>query len=312
MTRAILDRLLDAVPTVLLVLTLVFLALRILPGDPALAVLGENATAQQLADFRHRIGLDLPLWRQYLSFLATSLTFDFGQSFTSTFPVSTLVRTNLPYTVELTLASTLIGTVLAVPLGVLAAVRRGEAVDALARMFALVGYAVPDFFLAAVLLIVFALDLGWFPINGGGEGLADRMWHLALPAITLGLVKAAFVSRLTRGSLLEVLGQDYVRTARAKGLGERRVIYGHALRNALLPVVTGLGLSVLSTLSGSVAVELIFGRPGLGSMLIGAIETRDYPLVQAGVVVFALFVVAVNIVMDVLYVLIDPRIGSQA
>ena len=312
MTRAILNRVVDAVPTVLLVLTLVFVALRILPGDPALAVLGENATAQQLADFRHRIGLDAPLWLQYLRFLLTSLTFDFGQSFASTFSVATLVRTNLPYTVELTLASTLLGTVLAIPLGVVAAVRRGQAVDSLARVFSLVGYAVPDFFLAAILLIVFALDLGWFPINGGGAGFADRMWHLALPAVTLGLVKAAFVSRLTRGSLLEVVSKDYVRTARAKGATERQVIYGHALRNALLPVVTGLGLSVLSTLSGSVAVELIFGRPGLGSMLIGAIETRDYPVVQAGIVVFALFVVAVNMLMDVLYVLIDPRVGAAA
>ena len=298
-------------PTVLLVLTLVFVALRILPGDPALAVLGENATAQQLADFRHKIGLDLPLWRQYLDFLRTSLTFNFGQSFASPFPVAMLVKLNLPYTVELTIASTLIGTVIAVPLGVAAAVRRGTGIDSAARVFSLIGYAVPDFFLAAVLLIAFALELGWFPVNGGGAGLADRMWHLVLPALTLGLVKAAFLSRLTRGSVLEVVRKDYVRTARAKGAPERRVVYRHALRNALLPVVTGLGLSVLSTLSGSVAIELIFGRPGLGSMLIGAIETRDYPVVQAGIVVFALFVVGVNMAMDVVYVLLDPRVGAR-
>ena len=286
MTRALLGRVLDAAPTVLLVLTLEFVALRILPGDPALAVLGENATAAQLAEFRHRAGLDLPLWRQYLDFIGTSVTFDFGPSFSSAFPVAALVRLNLPYTVELTLAATLVGTVVALPLGVAAAVRRGRAVDGAARVFSLVGYAVPDFVLAALLLIGFALDLGWFPINGGGEGFGDTLWHLALPAVTLGLVKAAFMSRLTRGAVLEVLGRDYLRTARAQGASERRVVWGHALRNALLPVVTGLGLSVLSTLSGSVAVELIFGRPGLGSMLIGAIETRDYPVVQAGVVVF--------------------------
>ena len=312
MIRAVGQRVLDAVPTVFLVLTLVFVALRILPGDPAIAVLGENATAQQLDAFRHKIGLDLPLWQQYLRFLLSSLTFSFGQSFSSTFPVAALVRLNLPYTVELTLAATLVGTVLALPMGVLAAVHRGRAIDSATRVFSLVGYAVPDFVLAAILLVVFALDLGWFPINGGGEGLAGTLRHLALPALTLGLVKAAFVSRLARGSLLEVLRKDYVRTARAKGLGERRVVYGHALRNALLPVVTGLGLSVLSTLSGSVAVELIFGRPGLGSMLIGAIETRDYPVVQAGIVVFALLVVGVNMLMDVLYVLIDPRVGAPA
>jgi len=312
MGRAIGRRAADAVPTLFLVLTLVFIAMRILPGDPALAVLGENATAEQLSAFRHRVGLDLPLWQQYLTFLLNSVTFSFGQSFTSSFTVGQLVRLNLPYTMELTMAATLIGTVLAVPLGVAAAVRRGRPVDAAARVFALMGYAVPDFFLGALLLIAFGLELGWFPINGGGEGPADQLWHLALPALALGLIKAAFVSRLTRSSVLEVIRKDYVRTARAKGAREQRVIYRHALRNALLPVVTGLGLSVLSTLSGSVAIELIFSRPGLGSMLIGAIEARDYPVIQAGIVVFALFVVIVNLAMDMLYVVIDPRVGSAA
>ncbi len=312
MWRAIVLRILDTIPTLLLVLTLVFIAMRILPGDPAVAVLGENASQAQLAAFRHRIGLDLPLWQQYLHFLLNSATFHFGQSFSSAFSVAQLVRLNLPYTVELTLAATVIGTVLAVPLGVMAAVGRGKPIDFTTRVFSLIGYAIPDFFLGAVLLVAFALDLGWFPINGGGSGVLDRLWHLVLPALALGLIKAAFVSRLTRSSLLEVSRKDYVRTARAKGASERRVIYRHALRNALLPVVTGLGLSILSTLSGSVAIELIFGRPGLGTMLIGAIEARDYPVIQAGIVVFALFVVLLNMVMDILYTLIDPRTGDAS
>ena len=303
-------RLLDAVPTLLLVLTLVFIAMRILPGDPALAVLGEHATQEQLAEFRRKIGLDLPIWQQYLSFLVNSATFNFGNSFANNFSVAQLVRLNLPYTVELTIAATIIGTVIAIPVGVASAVNRGKAIDSSSRIFSLVGYAVPDFFLGAVLLIVFALDFGWFPINGGGDGFVDRMWHLALPAFALGLIKAAFVSRLTRSSLLEVARKDYVRTARAKGASERRVVYRHALRNALLPVITGLGLSILSTLSGSVAIELIFGRPGLGSMLVGAIETRDYPVIQAGIVVFSLFVVLVNLGMDIIYTLVDPRVGE--
>ena len=252
----------------------------------------------------------MPLWHQYLDFLWNTVTFHTGQSFTSNFSVGQLVVLNLPHTIELTLAATVIGTVISIPLGVLAAVRRGRSADLASRLFSLVGYAVPDFFLGAILLIVFALDLGWFPINGGGEGLGDRLGHVALPALALGLIKAAFVSRLTRSSLLEVLGQDYVRTARAKGAREGRVVYRHALRNALLPVVTGLGLSILSTLSGSVAIELIFGRPGIGSMLINAIETRDYPVIQAGVTVFAVFVVGVNLIMDILYTIIDPRIGD--
>jgi ABC-type dipeptide/oligopeptide/nickel transport system permease component len=310
MWRAIALRIVDAIPTLFLVLTLVFVAMRILPGDPALAVLGEHATPEQLDEFRRRIGLDLPLWQQYLSFLANAATFSFGNSFASNFSVAQLVRLNLPYTVELTIAATIIGTALAVPMGVAAAVNRGKAIDSTSRVFSLAGYAVPDFFLGAVLLIVFALDLKWFPINGGGEGFVDRLWHLALPALTLGLIKAAFVSRLTRSSLLEVVRKDYVRTARAKGANERRVVYRHALRNALLPVITGLGLSILSTLSGSVAIELIFGRPGLGSMLVGAIETRDYPVIQAGIVVFSLFVVLVNLAMDIIYTLVDPRVGE--
>ena len=310
MGMTIARRLIDAVPTLLLVLTLVFIAMRILPGDPALAVLGEHATQEQLAEFRRKIGLDLPIWQQYVSFLINSATFTFGNSFANNFSVAQLVKLNLPYTVELTIAATMIGTVIAIPVGVASAVNRGKAIDSGSRIFSLVGYAVPDFFLGAVLLIVFALDLGWFPINGGGDGFTSRMWHLFLPALALGLIKAAFVSRLTRSSLLEVARKDYVRTARAKGASERRVVYRHALRNALLPVITGLGLSILSTLSGSVAIELIFGRPGLGSMLVGAIETRDYPVIQAGIVVFSLFVVLVNLAMDIIYTLVDPRVGE--
>lgn len=310
MWRAIALRIVDAIPTLFLVLTLVFVAMRILPGDPALAVLGEHATPEQLAEFRRKIGLDLPIWQQYLNFLVNSATFSFGNSFTNNFSVAQLVRLNLPYTIELTIAATIIGTALAIPMGVAAAVNRGRAIDSGSRVFSLLGYAVPDFFLGAVLLIVFALNMNLFPINGGGDGFVDRLWHLVLPALALGLIKAAFLSRLTRSSLLEVSRKDYVRTARAKGAGEGRVVYRHALRNALLPVITGLGLSVLSTLSGSVAIELIFGRPGLGNMLVGAIETRDYPVIQAGIVVFSLFVVLVNLAMDIIYTFVDPRVGE--
>lgn len=312
MWRPIAVRIVDSIPTLFLVLTLVFVAMRVLPGDPAIAVLGENATAEQLEQFRRKIGLDMPIWQQYLNFIVQSLTFSFGNSFANNFSVAQLVWLNLPYTVELTIAATIIGTLLAIPLGVAAAVHRGKATDSTSRIFSLIGYAVPDFFLGAVLLIVFALQLSWFPINGGGEGFVDRLWHLALPALALGLIKAAFVSRLTRSSVLEVSGKDYVRTARAKGASERRVIYRHALRNALMPIVTGLGLSILTTLSGSIAIELIFGRPGLGNMLIGAIETRDYPVVQAGITVFSLFVVFLNLAMDIIYTLIDPRVGDEA
>ena len=310
MSRYIAIRIADAVPTILLVLSLVFVTLRLLPGDPALVAVGPNATFEQLDLFRHKMGLDAPLWRQYLAFIGDVLRLDFGRSFMNNLPIVDLLWVNLPYTIELTVAATVIGVAIGIPLGVVSATERGRPMDYGSRVFALLGFAIPDFYLGALLLIGLSLNLGLFPINGGGEGLLDRLHHLFLPALTLGVIKAAFVSRLARSSLLEVLGRDYVRTARAKGAREGRVIYRHALRNALLPVVTGLGLSILSTLSGSVAIELIFGRPGLGSLLIGAIETRDYPIIQAGLVVFSLFVVIVNLAMDLVYGLIDPRIRA--
>lgn len=308
MLRVVSARLLDAVPTIFLVLTLVFIALRILPGDPALVALGEYATPEQLALFRRQMGLEGPLWRQYLVFLGDMLTLDFGQSLINRTPVVQLLAENLPYTIELTLVATGMGLLAGIPLGVLAAVNRNRLPDSGVRLFSLVGYAIPDFYLGALLLIVFALNLGWFPINGGGVGFADRMYHVILPALTLAKVKAAFIGRLTRTALLETLGKDYIRTARAQGAGEGRVIYRHGLRNALLPVATGFGLSLLATLSGSIAIELVFNRPGIGEVLISAIAKRDYPVIQGGVVVFAFFVVAINLVVDLAYAAIDPRI----
>ena len=308
MLRTVGARLLDVVPTVLLVLTLVFIALRLLPGDPAAVALGDYATPEQLKLFREQMGLNLPLWHQYVDFLWNMFTLDFGQSLVDRTSVLHVIAVNLPYTIELTLVATAMGLLFGIPLGVLAAVHRGKLPDAGVRGFSLIGYAIPDFYLGALFLIVFALNLGWFPINGGGTGFLDRMYHVFLPAVTLAMVKTAFLARLTRTSLLEVLGKDYVRTARAKGARESRVIYRHALRNALLPVTSGLGLSLLATLSGSVAIELVFNRPGIGEVLISAIAKRDYPVVQGGVVVFAAFVVLINLLVDLAYVIVDPRI----
>lgn len=308
MARYLMWRLLDAVPTILLVLTLVFVCMRILPGDPALAALGDNALPDQLAAFREKMGLNVPLWQQYLNFLGGVLTLDFGRSLMNNTSVLQLLAYNLPFTIELTIAAMVMGLAAGIPLGVLAATHRNRTADAGVRVFSLIGYAIPDFYLGALLLITFSLNLGWFPINGGGDGFVDRLHHIVLPALTLAFVKAAFLGRLTRTSLLEVFGKDYVRTARAKGASERRVIYRHGLRNALLPLSTGMGLSLLATLSGSVAIELVFNRPGIGKLLIGAITERDYAVIQGGVIVFALFVVLVNLLMDLVYIVVDPRI----
>jgi ABC-type dipeptide/oligopeptide/nickel transport system permease component len=306
------NRVLDSAITIIMVVSLVFVAMRILPGDPAVAALGEYATPEQLANFRERMGLNVPLWQQYFAFLYDIVTLHFGTSMITGESIAAILLANLPYTIELTVAAMLIGMIVGVPIGVLSAVKRGSSADYVARIIALAGFCIPDFFLGALILIVFGLKLDLFPVMGGGVDFADRMKHLVLPATTLGLVMAAFTSRLTRSALLEVLKRDYIRTARAKGVAERWVIYKHALRNALIPVVTGFGIYILTMLSGSIAIELIFARPGVGSVLINGINSRDYPMVQAGLLVFALFVVVVNISMDLLYLMIDPRLKRAA
>ena len=311
MARYLLLRLADAIPTVFLVLLLVFIAMRILPGDPAIAALGDMATPEQLQLFRDRMGLNDPLWLQFFNFVKGVFTLNLGNSMMSNQNVVGLILYNLPYTIELTIVAMLMGLLVGVPLGVLAATNRNKLPDSGVRVFSLIGYAIPDFYLGALLLITFALNLGWFPINGGGTDFASRMYHVFLPALTLAFVKAAFIGRLTRTSLLEVLSKDYVRTARAKGAKESRVIYRHGLRNALLPLTTGLGLSTLATLSGSVAIEMVFNRPGIGKLLISAIAERDYAVIQGGVVVFAMFVVVINLLMDLLYIVVDPRIRMK-
>ncbi|MDM9625094.1 ABC transporter permease [Rhizobium sp. S152] len=311
MIKYILMRLLDAIPTVFLVLLLVFIAMRILPGDPAIAALGDAATPEQLALFREKMGLNAPLWLQFVNFLKGVLTLDLGTSMMNNQNVVGLIFYNLPYTLELTLTAMLMGVAAGLPLGVFAARNRNKAPDSFVRGFSLIGYAVPDFYLGALLLIVFSLNLGWFPINGGGEGFIDRMYHIFLPALTLAFVKAAFVGRLSRTALLEVLSKDFVRTARAKGATENRIVYKHGLRNALLPLTTGLGLSTLATFSGSVAIELVFNRPGIGKLLISAIAERDYAIIQGGIVVLAMCVVLINLLMDILYIIVDPRIRMQ-
>jgi peptide/nickel transport system permease protein len=293
MQRYLLKRLIDAVPTVLLVLTLVFAALRILPGDPALAILGDRAPIEQVEAFRHKLGLDRPLLTQYVTFVSDALTGTFGRSLANDTPVAKLIGANLPYTLELTLAATLISIVVGIPIGIISATHHRKTSDYVARVFGLAGYCIPDFFLGALLMLYFGLHLDLLPVMGGGEGFP-------------------FLSRLTRASMLEVLRMDYVRTARAKGLKPILVVYKHALRNALIPIVTGIGIYILSALSGSIAIELVFSRPGLGQMMIGAVESRDYPVVQAAITVFALFVVGVNLAVDMAYAVINPRVRVEA
>jgi peptide/nickel transport system permease protein len=287
------------------VVTLVFVALR-MSGDPAATMLPGDASVDELRDLRHALGLDRPLHVQYVTFLASAVTGDFGTSLRHQEPAMALVMERLPATLELAFAALLLSVAVGLPLGIVAALRRGRLADILAMAFAVVGQATPYFWMGIMLILVFAVELQWVPTSGRG-GLE----RLVLPAVTLGTHFMAVLARLTRTSMLEVLGQNYVTTARAKGLAERVVILVHALKNAAVPVVTLIGLQFGTLLGGAVVTETIFAWPGVGRLAVQSIFVRDYPVVQAGVFVLALSFVAINLLVDLLYGWLDPRTRTQ-
>ena len=298
-------RLLLLVPTVLGVLTLVFFLVHLIPGDPVEVMLGETASRADLSQLRADLGLDRPLGEQYARFLGGLAQADLGRSFFYRKPVLAVIGAALPATALLAFAALAVALLIALPVGILAAVRRDRLPDRLALVGSLVGVSMPNFWLGPMLIILFSFRLGWLPVSGR-EGAAS----LVLPALTLGTALAAILVRMTRASMLDVLGEDYLRTARAKGVGERTVIARHALRNALLPVVTIVGLQFGALLSGAVITENVFAWPGVGTLLIQAITARDYPLVQGCVLVISLCYVVVNFLTDALYTLIDPRVRT--
>ncbi|WP_135257690.1 ABC transporter permease [Thermus caldilimi] len=329
----VLRRLLGLVPVLFGITLLVFLFLQLIPGDPAQAILGERGTPEQLAALREKLGLNKPLYVQYLTFVKNILTGDLGTSAVSTIPVAEELKRRWPATFELALAATLVAVVLGIPVGIVAAVRKNSILDTLSMSLSLVGVSMPVFWLGLLLVYLFAVNLHWLPTGGrlstdlaidfrpltgflvlDGlltrrlEVLADALRHLILPALTLGTIPLAILTRITRSAMLEVLSQDYVRTARAKGLAERQVILKHALKNALLPVVTIIGLQFGTLLGGAILTETIFSWPGIGSYIYEGILNRDYPVVQAGVLVVATVFVLVNLLVDLSYALLDPRI----
>jgi peptide/nickel transport system permease protein len=303
----ILKRVAITLPVLWLVVTVVFLLIHIVPGDPIVQMLGDGATAADISALRHSYHFDLPLHTQYLEYVSGLLHGDFGRSLRLHDSVLHLVLQRYPYTLALTFAATLLGALLAIPAGVASAQRHGRWPDRSLGVVSLFGLSLPNFVLGPVLIVVFAIGLGWLPVSGAGSGLGQFLLHLILPAVTLGLGMAAILTRMVRSSMLEELGQDYIRTARAKGLGERAVVYRHALRNALNPVLTVLGLQFGSLLSGAIVTETIFGWPGLGRLTLSAISNRDYPLVQGCILAVGLTYVAVNLLTDSLYALADPR-----
>ena len=298
-------------PVLWLVVTVVFLLIHIVPGDPIVLMLGEGATAGDVASLRHAFGFDLPVHTQYFHYWRGLLHGDMGQSLRLHDSVLHLVAQRYPYTLALTAAAMAIGLALALPAGVVSARRRGTWVDRTIGVVSLTGLSFPNFALGPILILVCAIGIGWFPVSGAGEGGRDFLLHLVLPAVTLGLGVAAILTRMVRTSMLEELGQDYIRTARAKGLSEGAVVYKHALRNALNPVLTVVGLQFGSLLAGAIVTETIFGWPGLGRLTLSAISNRDYPLVQGCILAVGLTYVAVNLLTDAAYALADPRVRRQ-
>jgi peptide/nickel transport system permease protein len=310
MSGFVLKRLGFAVITLIAVLTIVFFIVRILPGDPAMVILGDQASQQSIDLLRKRLGLDRPVIIQYYEFMSGVAIGDWGVSMVSGRPVISEVLKVLPATLELTFAALILGAVIGVPLGVWAAISRNTIVDYLLRLASLLGLSFPAFVSAVLLLFAFAIYLPWFPVisSGRGTSLGARMNDLALPAINLGLIMAAYITRVARSAMLEVLGQDYVRTAKAKGISFFAIIVRHCLRNTMIPVVTVVGLYLGILIGNSVLTEIVFNRPGLGRLIVGALFQRDYTMLQGMMVIYTLLVVVVNLLTDLTYGLIDPRI----
>lgn len=296
-------RLLALVPVVIGVVTLTFAMIHLVPGDPVTAMLGDYAAPADLVQMRHALKLDQPLWRQYVEFLGGLVHGDLGESIAQHEPVADLIAERFPATLELAAAGLAVAILLAIPLGLIAGAHPGGIGDTGAMGFALLGISVPHIYLGPLLMILFSLDFGWLPLTGRG-GFA----HLILPAVTLGTALAAIVARMLRQSLIQVRGADYMRTARAKGLSEPAALVRHGLRNALTPVITLVGLEAGGLLTGSIVTEMIFSWPGLGRLLISSISSRDYPLTQGCVLVFAVSYVIVNLLTDLLYHAADPRV----
>ncbi len=307
MTQYIIRRVLQMIPITLGILTLVFSLIHLIPGDPAAAIAGEAARPEDIIAVRKALGLDQPLWKQYVTYLGNIAHGNLGESFVTHESVSKQIRERYPATIELAFGSMVVALLVAFPLGIISAIYRNSWIDNVARFFALIGVSMPSFWFGPLLIIAFAIKVQWFPVSGREEGLKS----LVLPAITMGLALSAILTRMIRVSLAEELNQLYVTTAIAKGVTRAKAIFRHALKNALIPVITVLALQFGSLLTGAIITEQIFSWPGLGRLLIQSINTRDYPQVQASILVIAVTYILVNFLSDLMYGVVDPRIKLE-
>lgn len=312
MTQYILRRLIHAVFIIWGCATLVFILIRLIPGDPVIQMLGPEYTPEAAAALNRKLGLDEPIYVQYVKWFGNVLRGDLGGSIATGETVAGAIMTGLPKTLSLTLLSFVIATLIAVPAGILAALKRNSPVDYLVSVLAFIGVSMPSFWFGIILILLFAVRLGWLPAIGYASLTDDGFWpwfsHLLLPSLAIGAGYAAILMRFIRAGLLEVLGSDYIRTARAKGLQEQRILVRHALRNALIPVVTIAGIQLALLLSGAVVIEIVFSIRGLGRILVGAIFDKDYPIVQGTILLVAVIFVLANLVVDIIYTFLDPRI----
>ena len=304
-------RVLATIPVLLIVAVLVFLMLRLTPGDPAAVIAGEAATAKDIAEVRAKLGLDGSIVSQFFIWIGHALQGDFGESFFYKRSVSSLIADRIEPTLALATLTIILAVVIAVPLGTLAAYRQGSWLDRAVMGVSVMGFSVPVFVIGYILIFVFSLKLGWFPVQGYqpiGQGLWGFLHRLILPSLALSVIYVALLARMTRTSVLEVLNEDYVRTARAKGLPNVKILVRHALRNAAVPIVTVIGLGIATLLGGVVVTESVFNIPGLGRLTVDAVLARDYPTVQAVILLFSVAYVVINLVIDIVYTFLDPRI----
>ncbi|MEL7140447.1 MAG: ABC transporter permease [Pseudomonadota bacterium] len=311
MAAYIVQRILAAVVVMAMVALFVFLLLRLSPGDPAAIIAGDTATPEQLERIRENLGLNEPIFVQFFTWMGDLLRGDFGTSILSGTPVLEMIGGRLEPTISLALTTIVLSVVIAVPLGVLAAWKRGTVIDRFVMALSVLGFSVPVFVIGYVMISLFSMQLGWFPVQGFRsitDGLGDFASRLALPTLTLTLLYIALIARITRTSMLEILGEDYVRTARAKGLPEWRVLLIHALRNCSVPIITIIGIGFALIISGVVVTESVFNLPGLGRLTVDAVLARDYPVIQAVILLASLIYVIINLMIDIAYVLLDPRI----
>jgi len=306
-------RLVATLPTLLAVLTVVFIIIRIAPGDPAIAILGDNASQQAIEALRERLGMNEPLLNQYFTFIVNAFTGDLGNSLVTGRAVLREILDVLPHTLDLTIAAIVVGVVFGLPIGIVAAVYRNGPIDYVARIGSLLGLSFPAFYTAILLILAFSIHFPWFPVMSGADlaNTSDRLYKLVLPAFSLGLIMVAYVARTTRASMIEALSGDYIRTARAKGVPRHVIILRHGLRNAIIPVITVIGLYLGLLIGNSVITEIVFVRPGLGKLIVGALEQRDYTMLQGLMVVYAFFIVVTNLLTDLTYGVSDPRVKYQ-